>query len=64
MDPQYCTVKDAAAFAGVSPQTIRKWIRDGRLPAAAPGGQKYFILRSDIEKIMTPTTQKKPTNIG
>lgn len=33
------TVKEAAARAGRNPETVRRWIRSGRLPATKVGTQ-------------------------
>lgn len=36
------TVEQAASRAGRSPQTVRRWIRDGRLPARTEGGRRVI----------------------
>jgi excisionase family DNA binding protein len=36
------TVEQAANRAGRSPQTVRRWIRDGRLPARTEGGRQVI----------------------
>ncbi len=39
MDMEYYTVKDVAAKLKVHPQTIKGWLRDGRLKGIAFGGR-------------------------
>lgn len=52
---QYVSVKEAAAILGLSPgewggaRTVRKWCREGKIPAANLGGSAgWRILRSDL----------------
>ncbi len=49
----YMSLVDAAAWAGVSPYTLRRWITLG-LPKyqAVPGG-KVLVRTSDIEQFLT-----------
>ena len=44
----YLTATKAARRLGVSDETIRRWVRLGRLPARKLGVQ-YFILEKDVE---------------
>lgn len=48
------TVKDVAARFGVTIATVRRWIKDGRLRARMPGGQKagYRIPESEVERLL------------
>lgn len=45
---KFLTVEDAAKELKVDTQTIRKWIRDGELPAISVGRQ-YRIKREDFD---------------
>lgn len=46
---------EAAAYLGVHVQTVRTWIRSGRLPASRLAGQKSIRIReSDLETILEP----------
>lgn len=45
----YLTATKAARRLGVSDETIRRWVRLGRLPARKLGMQ-YFILEKDVEE--------------
>lgn len=47
------TVPEAARIAGRNPETIRRWIRSGRLPATRMGTQ-HFIERDDLEATVDP----------
>ena len=47
--------EDAAAYLGVHVQTVRGWIRAGRLPARRLAGQRALRIRaSDLENILEP----------
>lgn len=43
------TVRDAAAVAGTHPETVRKAIRSGALPAAGYIGRRPRVRRSEVE---------------
>jgi len=45
----YLTAVEAARCIRVSDETIRRWVREGRLPAMKLGFQ-YFILQEDVDK--------------
>jgi excisionase family DNA binding protein len=45
------TVPEAAARAGRNPETIRRWIRSGRLPAQKVGTQ-HVIDDDDLEAVL------------
>jgi excisionase family DNA binding protein len=36
----FITVKEYAAYRGVHPSTVIRWITDGRVPAEQPAGKK------------------------
>ena len=46
------TVPEAARRAGRDPETIRRWIRSGRLPARKIGTQ-HVIEESDLELMLS-----------
>jgi excisionase family DNA binding protein len=43
-------VSDVAALCGVSPWTVRRWMREGRGPEflRSPGGRDYLFREEDI----------------
>lgn len=49
------SVQEAADFLGLSVSTIRRYIRDGRLPAYRVAGERLLrIKRSDLEELLDP----------
>ena len=50
-DEMYLTVEEIAKQLRVSQDTVRRWIRDGKLPAIDLIGQ-YHIRREDYEKFL------------
>ncbi len=61
-DPQksgWITLKEACDILGISPNTVRKLIRTGVLPAYEIKGVKGFQLkRADVEALITPVKVK------
>ncbi len=49
---QYVTVAMAAELTGIPARTLRRWTRDGQLPAVAASGGKLVAL-DDVERIVT-----------
>lgn len=49
----FMRVKEAAEFLGVSPNTLRNWSRDGKVPVRRNplNGYRLFA-RSDLEKLL------------
>jgi len=48
------TVPEAAKLIGRNPETIRRWIRDGRLPAQRVGTQHLIDEQALGEVVATP----------
>ena len=47
---EWLTVKDVAALLKVSEETVRRWVREGELPALALGKKAGFRIRpADLE---------------
>jgi excisionase family DNA binding protein len=53
------TVPEAAKRAGKDPETIRRWIRAGRLPARKIGTQ-HVIEEADLEPLLEDQTLPVP----
>ncbi len=53
-DGDYVTVKEAASLVRVAPSTIRRWIREGTLPACRVGQRRIALKRADLLTIITP----------
>jgi excisionase family DNA binding protein len=54
-DLDLLTLGEAAKLLKVSVVTLRRWIKQGRLPAYHVGPRKVRIKRSDLTKAFTPT---------
>lgn len=63
LQPGYLPLRDAAAWAGVSPKTMRRWLAKG-LPRHQAGPREKVLVRlSEIETFLT--TQVTPQiNLG
>ena len=53
-DLDLLTLTEAATLLKVSVVTLRRWIKQGRLPAYHVGPRKVRINRSDLSKAFTP----------
>jgi excisionase family DNA binding protein len=58
-DLDLLTLNEAAKLLKVSVVTLRRWIKQGRLPAYHVGPRKVRIKRSDLTKAFTPTYQEE-----
>jgi excisionase family DNA binding protein len=49
------STEEAAEYLGVHPQTVRGWIRSGKLPASRLAGQKSIRIREgDLQAVLEP----------
>jgi|GEM_PF-2298773 len=55
------TVKSASLALGVHPETIRRWIRGGQLPATLQGGRRtgYRIATADLDPLFKERVVEK-----
>lgn len=53
-DEPMLTVTEAAARLRVNPETVRVWLRDGRMKGFRPGGDKigWRIPQSEVERVL------------
>jgi excisionase family DNA binding protein len=58
-DLDLLTLTEAATLLKVSVVSLRRWIKQGRLPAYHVGPRKVRIKRSDLTKAFTPTIQEE-----
>lgn len=58
-DLDLLTLDEAATMLKVSIVTLRRWIKQGRLPAYHVGPRKVRIKRRDLTKAFTPTMQEE-----
>ncbi len=57
------TTAEAARLLKVSPVTLRRWIKQGRLPAYHVGPRKVRLRREDLARVLTPTNQQEVSYI-
>jgi excisionase family DNA binding protein len=57
----YLRVKDAADYLGVSPNTLRNWSRDGRIPVYRNPINAYRLYKkSDLERLLRQINRPAP----
>jgi excisionase family DNA binding protein len=57
---EYLTPEEAAEALGIHVQTMRAYIRSGRLPAFRVAGERAIrLLRGDLEKVLEPLLAEK-----
>lgn len=57
------TVPEAAARVGKDPETIRRWIRSGRLKASKVGAQ-HVIEEADLDSVLPQDQLAAPSSWG
>lgn len=57
IDEEYLTVAEAAALLRVAPSTIRRWIREGDLPAYRLGRRRVALRRPDLSRLIRPVQE-------
>jgi len=55
MDSDLLTIPEAAAVLKVSPVTISRWLKQGRLPAYRMGPRAVRIRRDDLTDVLKPS---------
>ena len=53
-DEDYITVTEAATLLRVAPSTVRRWIREGDVPAFRIGRRRVALKRDDLRNLITP----------
>lgn len=61
-DTDLLTVREAAGLLKVSAVTIRRWLKQGRLPAQRVGPKAIRISRRDLAALMAPAHQAEPAS--
>jgi excisionase family DNA binding protein len=62
LDEEFLTVAEAATLLRVAPSTIRRWIREGDVPAHRIRRRRVALRRADLAGLITParpTTETK-----
>ena len=52
MQKQLYTIHEVAEMLQFSEQTIRDWVRSGRIRAARPGARAWRIPRAEVDRLM------------
>jgi excisionase family DNA binding protein len=60
-DPNWLSIREAALAAGVSELTIRRRIKDGRIPHRLVGG-KYYVADSELHTSVQPAVAQAGSN--
>ena len=62
MTEQLLTVQDVAARLKITPETVRRWLRTGKLRGALPGGDKmgYRIAEGEVARLLNTTVGAGP----
>ena len=57
MSEEVLTVREVAAHLKVHPETVREWLRLGRIKGSRPGGNKtgWRVRISEIDKFLVGT---------
>lgn len=55
------TVPEAARFAGRNPETLRRWIREGKLRSERVGTQ-YLVLGEDVAALLPDRPLELPAH--
>ncbi len=60
MVQEYLTVTEVAAHLGVRPETVRRWLRGGRMPAVALSRKAgYRIRKADFQAFLQERSGRK-----
>ena len=62
VDEEFVTVAEAATPLRVAPSTIRRWIREGDVPAHRIGRRRVALRRADLARLITPARPAAKTN--
>jgi excisionase family DNA binding protein len=54
LEDDYLTVDEAASLLRVAPSTVRRWIRQGDVPAFRMGKRRVALRRADLSALITP----------
>ena len=54
VEEEYLTVAEAATLLRVAPSTVRRWIREGDVPAHRIGRRRVALRRGDLARLITP----------
>ena len=55
-DHKYVTIREVAKELNINPQTIRSWVKKGKLRGYRLGERSVRILRSDLNRFIKEST--------
>lgn len=58
-DSEWLTTGEAARLCSVERDTVLKWIKRGRIPAARTAGGHYRIASQDLERLLAPLPRRR-----
>ncbi len=58
----YVTVREAATILRVGQSTIRRWIREERVPAYRLGQRRVLLKRADLGRLLSPVQVGQETS--
>ena len=58
LDEEYLTITEAVTLLRVAPSTIRRWIREGDVPAYRLGQRRVALRRGDLATLITPVPSR------
>ncbi len=61
-DEDYVTVAEAATLLRVAPSTVRRWIRDGDVPAYRIGRRRVALKRDELSNLIRPARPEEATS--
>ena len=64
MDGDLLTIPEAAAALKVSPVTIARWLKQGRLPAYRMGPRAVRIRRDDLAEVLKPSGHAESSDLA
>lgn len=57
-ESEFCTAREVAGLFDVTPETVRRWARSGRIKVMTlPSGRRKFR-RSDVEELVAAAIQE------
>jgi excisionase family DNA binding protein len=62
VDEEFLTVAEAATLLRVAPSTVRRWIREGDVPAYRIGRRRVALKRDDLSNLITPARHGMETS--
>ena len=61
-DERLLTVRQVAEMVAVRPETVRRWLKEGKLRGRMPGGNRsgYRIPESEVARLVAVPVEPRP----